>query len=420
MSDPSASPGGSGAPALGRRDAGAPTRSDPERPGEMLRQLSRARRDAVLYGAEHAVLLEIINDLHQSLQTALAGRPSVKLFIYEDTFFIDNKVLLEESLQLDSLLKAFKDREINAVQVNAGVESWELKHLIGVLNRKAEQFGRPGAAQAFMEEGGVKHIKVGFAAPSGTRSAPAGMVVDPQDIYRAGLRVMDELTYQAGMNLPLNVGKALKVVNYLLDVAADDSAALFGLTGMKNYDEDTYHHSVRVSMLSLLIGSQLNLDRTVLVTLGLAGLLHDIGKMRIPRELIASSAKLTPDEEAMVRRHTVHGAHALRDLSGLLRLAIVVAFEHHANYNLSGYPRITAKGVPHLFTRIVQVADVFDAATSSRRAYRQSKRPAEALKAILDGAGTEFDPVLARFSVKVLAGLFREAARRAQDAQPHT
>ncbi len=384
----------------------------------MLRRISRARRDAVLYGPEHAVLNDIITDLHQILQTALAGRPSVKLFIHEDTFFVDNAVLLEESLQLDTLLKAFKDRQINAVQVNAGVEPWELKHLIGVLNRKAEQFSHPGAAQAYLDEGGVKHIKAGFAAPSGTKSAPAGLVIDPQDIYRAGLRVMGDLSYQAEMNLPLNLGKALKVVNYLLDVAAEDSAAVFGLTGLKDYDEDTYHHSVRVSMLSLLIGTKLNLDRAVLVTLGLAGLLHDIGKMRIPRELIASSAKLTAEQEEMVRRHTVHGAHALRELSGLLRLAIVVAFEHHANYDLSGYPRITTKAVPHLLTRIVQVADVFDAATSSRRAYRRSKPPAEILRAILDGAGTEFDPVLARFSVKVLAGLFRDVARRTQTAQP--
>src|SRR5207302_4388702 len=145
--------------------------------------------------------------------------------------------------------------------------------------------------------------------------------------------------------------------------------------------------------------------------------LHDIGKVRVDRAVITKPAKLTHEEEEIVRRHTVHGAHALRDLSGILRLALVVAFEHHANYNLSGYPRITAKEVPHLLTRIVQVADVFDAVTSSRRSYRRSRRPEQALQAILDGAGTEFDPVVAKFSVKVLAGLFRELSRRAREAQ---
>jgi putative nucleotidyltransferase with HDIG domain len=417
MTDPPASPAGSEARVLWRRDPATLKSHRAERPGEILRLLSRARRDIVLYGAEHTVIQKIIDDLQQFLQSLLTTRPSVKLLINEDTFFIDNTVLLEESLQLDSLLKAFKDRQIFAVQVNDGVEGWELRHFIEVLNLKDEQLGRPGATQAYLDERGLKKIKIASAAVVGTKAAFAGMVVDPQDVYQAGLRVMDELTYQAGMNLPLNVGKALKVVNYLLDVAAGDPTAVFELTTLKDYDEDTYHHSVRVSMLSLMIGSQLNLDREVLVTLGLAGLLHDIGKVQVDRNVLTKPARLTPEEEELVRRHTVHGAHALRELSGILRLAIVVAFEHHANYNLSGYPRITAKEVPHLLTRIVTVADVFDAVTSSRRAYRRSRRPEEALQAILDGAGTEFDPVVAKLSVKVLAGLFRDLRRRTAEAQ---
>ena len=417
MSDPPAPAAGSEARVLWRRDPAAAKRARAEKPGEILRLLSRARRDIVLYGAEHAVIQKIIDDLHQFLQRWLTTRPSVKLLINEDTFFIENAVLLEESLQLDSLLKAFKDRQVFAVQVNVGVEDGELKHFIEALNVKEEHIKRPGGMQAYLDEHEVKKIKVASAAVVGSKAAFAGMVVDPNDVYQAGLRVMDELTYQAGMNLPLNVGKALKVVNYLLDVAAGDQTAVVELTSLKDYDEDTYHHSVRVSMMSLMIGSRLNLDREVLVTLGLAGLLHDIGKVRVDRAVLTKPAKLTHEEEEIVRRHTVHGAHALRDLSGILRLALVVAFEHHANYNLSGYPRITAKEVPHLLTRIVQVADVFDAVTSSRRSYRRSRRPEQALQAILDGAGTEFDPVVAKFSVKVLAGLFRELSRRAREAQ---
>ena len=417
MSDPSAPAAGSEARVLWRRDPDAPKRDRAERPGEILRLLSRVKRDIVLYGREHAVIQKIIGDLHQFLQRWLTTRPSVKLLIHEDTFFIENAVLLEESLQLDSLLKAFKDRQVFAVQVNGGVEDGELKHFIEALNVKEEHIKRPGGMQAYLDEHEVKKIKVASAAVVGSKAAFAGMVVDPNDVYQAGLRVMDELTYQAGMNLPLNVGKALKVVNYLLDVAAGDQTAVVELTSLRDYDEDTYHHSVRVSMMSLMIGSRLNLDREVLVTLGLAGLLHDIGKVRVDRAVLTKPAKLTHEEEEIVRRHTVHGAHALRDLSGILRLALVVAFEHHANYNLSGYPRITAKEVPHLLTRIVQVADVFDAVTSSRRSYRRSRRPEQALQAILDGAGTEFDPVVAKFSVKVLAGLFRELSRRAREAQ---
>ncbi len=443
-----------GSPILWQGDPGGLRRRGSDKPGEILRLLSRAWRNAALYGTKHSVVLRTMDDLHQFLQKPLSGRPSLRLFIHEDTFFVENTLLLEESLQLNSLLRAFKQREIYAIQLDAGVEPGELKHLIGVLNLKVEEVRQLGGARAYLGQQGVRHITVGFAAGAGTglgvgskgkpgpldaggtggqvgaggqagegsplarpEQAPS-VKVDPQDAYQAGLRVMDELNYQASTNLPLNLWKARVVVNYFIDLIHADSAALLGVATLKNYDEDTYHHSVNVCMLSLLIGSHLNLDRTLLITLGLAGLLHDIGKVRVPREILAKPAELTHEEQEIVRRHTVHGAHILRELRDLSWLAMVVAFEHHANYNLSGYPQITAKKVPHPLTRIVWVADCFDAMTSSRRAYRKPKSPGEALKVILEGAGTLFDPVLARLSVQVLAGLSREVSRRIRDSRP--
>ena len=231
--------------------------------------------------------------------------------------------------------------------------------------------------------------------------------VNPQAVYRSGLRVMDELTYEVSQNAPPNIWKAEKVVGHFLDILTEQGAAQLGVAALKRHDEDSFHHSVNVCILSLMIGSRLDLDRPLLTVLGVAALLHDIGKSRVPQDLLAKPAKLTPAEEEVVRRHTIYGAHALRDFPDLLRLAMVVAFEHHANYNLSGYPAITLKKVPHVLTRIVQVADVFDAATSSRRGYRRPKSAAEVLRILLTEAGTLFDPVVARLAVGALVDLYR-------------
>ena len=231
--------------------------------------------------------------------------------------------------------------------------------------------------------------------------------VNPQAVYRSGLRVMDELTYEVSQNAPPNLWKAEKVVGHFLDILTEQGAAQLGVAALKRHDEDSFHHSVNVCILSLMIGSRLDLDRPLLTVLGVAALLHDIGKSRVPQDLLAKPAKLTPEEEEVVRRHTIYGAHALRDFPDLLRLAMVVAFEHHANYDLSGYPQITLKKAPHVLSRIVQVADVFDAATSSRRGYRRPKRAAEVLRIILTEAGTFFDPVVARLAVGVLVDLYR-------------
>ncbi len=424
---------------LWKGDGKAPKRPRSDRPGEILRLLSRARRNAALYGAAHPFIMETFSDLQQLLQEALSRRPSIKLFIHEDTFFVENTVLLEDSLQLYPLLIAFEEREINIIQLDAGVEPWELKHLIEILNLAPKEVRQLGGAGAYLAERKVQHIKLGSAAGVGVEKAglewttglrdaedsqtsdagiqaPPGQTrnvkVDPHDAYRAGLRVMDEMTYQASRNLPLSLRKARVVVNSFIDILAEDNTALPAVAILKNYDEDTYHHSVSVSILSILIGSQLNLDRKLLITLGLAGLLHDIGKVRVPRELLAKPATLTPEEEKIVRRHTMYGAHVLRDLPGLSRLAMVVAFEHHTNYDLSGYPQVTRKEMPHLLTRIVHVADVFDAATSSRRAYRRPMLQDQVLKVILDGAGTIFDPVVAKLALLVLGTLSREITGR--------
>ena len=473
------------APVLWRGDAEGLKRPKSDKPGEILKLLSRSRRHATLYGADHPVVMDVLRELHELLKAPLSTRPFIRVFVRDDTFFVENNVLLEESLKYDALLTAFKEREITLVRLDARVEPAELAHLTGLLNMKAEELRDLGGPVAYLKEHGVQHIAIesipdgkakinislpggqaaagGQAGPSGhtragghgspsgpsgagvtvgqerqaSATAPEGAVapgpeareedgppaddpllamlgdmlptkVNPQAAYRSGLRVMDELTYEVSQSAPPNLWKAEKVVGHFLDILTEQGAAQLGVAALKRHDEDSFHHSVNVCILSLMIGSRLDLDRPLLAVLGVAALLHDIGKSRVPQDLLTKPAKLTPEEEEVVRRHTLYGAHALRDFPDLLKLAMVVAFEHHANYNLSGYPPITLKKVPHVLTRIVQVADVFDAATSSRRGYREPKRAAEVLRILLTSAGTLFDPVVARVAVGVLIDVYRE------------
>jgi HD-GYP domain-containing protein (c-di-GMP phosphodiesterase class II) len=147
---------------------------------------------------------------------------------------------------------------------------------------------------------------------------------------------------------------------------------------------------------------QCRLDRPELTAIGLAALLHDIGKVRIPHEILTKPDRLTDEELALVRRHPHYGAHLLRNLAGPSRLALVVAFEHHANFNLSGYPRISMKPAPHPLSRIVQVAEFYDAATHTRRAGHRPMLPAEATAFIASRAGELFDPDVAQVFIRAV------------------
>ena len=376
-------------------------RSGPQRPGELLRALSRARRTAALYDANHPMVKQTFDEVRQLIEQFLATHSSLRLFIHEDTFFLENTVLLEESLQLYSLLVDLKEREIGTIEIHTGLESWELGRFVEILNLRAAEVKRLGGATAHLEQHEVHHITVGRlqALPPAQKT---NLKVDSGDAYRAGLRVVDELNFQASRGLPLELRKARLVVTWLIDIVTHDKVALMAMSALKNYDEDTCHHSVNVSILSLLVGYKLQFDRTVMATLGLGALLHDIGKVRIPRDILGRPGPLTSGEQEIIRRHTLYGARMLRDLPHPARLAMVIAFEHHANYDLSGYPRITVKKSPHLLTRVVQLADFFDASTAARRVHQRAMLPSEAMKFILDGAGKTFDPVLARAFVEVL------------------
>ncbi len=373
------------------------------KPGEVPRALSRARRIVALYGGDHPVAIHAMAELFEVVQHYMAERPSVRLFVHEESFFLETTLLLEESLQLHSLMLELGEREITVIEFRVGLEPQELKHLIEVLNLHVADLQRAGGAAARLEHLGAPHIVVGRTHTIGDHTAPK--IVDPNDVYRAALRAVEELNFRASDHLPLQYRKARLVVTSLIESVARDKLALMGMTALKDHDEETCHHSVHVTILSLMIGSQLGLDRASLSTLGLAALFHDIGKVRIDRTLLAKPGEFTPEEREIMKRHTLYGAHLLRELPDQLRLAMVVAFEHHANYDLSGYPSITVKHAPHLLARIVQVADFFDAATSSRRVYRRPMLPGDATRFILENAGKVFDPVVSKVFVQLM-GLY--------------
>jgi putative nucleotidyltransferase with HDIG domain len=287
-----------------------------------------------------------------------------------------------------------------SVQFHRGLRAQELKAFAEMLNRRADDVRASGGATAYLAERGVSHIVVSDVQANPVTARGATVRVDAGDAYRAGLRVMDDLYVQASTDSTLSLRRARVVVDSLVDVLTKDRTTLMQAALIKNYDPSTAHHSVNVGILSLFMASRLQFERELTATLGLAALLHDIGKVRVPLEILNKTGALTDEERAIMQQHPVTGAHMLRGLGGLARLAMVVAFEHHANYDLSGYPRITTKPGQHQLARLVQIADVFDAATSARRLYRRPQAPYEAMRFLADGAGRFYDPALVRVFVQ--------------------
>ena len=190
-----------------------------------------------------------------------------------------------------------------------------------------------------------------------------------------------------------------------MDTVSENDFFLLALTSIKNYDEYTFNPSSNVAVYSIALGQRLGLNREALADVGMAGLLHDIGKTQVPREILTKPGRLEPDEWDQMKDHTVYGAETLLrggHITDSLIRYVLVAFEHHLTLELDGYPDLTDRRDLSLFSMIVAIADCFDALTTSRP-YRQTcYQPHEALGIMMEGRGTLFDPVLLKMFVNAI------------------
>jgi putative nucleotidyltransferase with HDIG domain len=203
----------------------------------------------------------------------------------------------------------------------------------------------------------------------------------------------------------VNPRKVKRVVEAVVDSLLCDEESMLTLTYMKNYDEYTYQHSLNVCIYSIALANRLGLPKQALSEIGVASLFHDIGKTDTPKAVLNKVEILTDDDWDQIRRHTKSGVRILSQLRKMDRTvlrALVVAFCHHMNLDRSGYPIPQRSIRPDVCSRIVRIADVYDAITSNRPYRIKPFTRSEALNIIADKSDKELDPVLCRVFADVV------------------
>jgi HD-GYP domain-containing protein (c-di-GMP phosphodiesterase class II) len=190
-----------------------------------------------------------------------------------------------------------------------------------------------------------------------------------------------------------------RAVQAIVDQVLTNEASIVGLTTLRDYDEYTFTHSVNVCIFSVALGKKLGFDKHQLYELGLGALLHDVGKVRMPLELINKAGPLSPQELPVLQEHPTEGLLSLFEMRGLSEMplrAMLIAYEHHMKIDQTGYPRSIRVREPTLFGRIVAVADGFDAATT-KRSYQAQPWPADkVLREMRDNPSRGFDPLVVK------------------------
>jgi putative nucleotidyltransferase with HDIG domain len=195
--------------------------------------------------------------------------------------------------------------------------------------------------------------------------------------------------------------EAESVVRSLAVAMHGDQEMLLPLLTLREFDEYTTTHSLNVSVLTMALAEAMGMGPRDVRAFGVAGLLHDLGKTRIPLEILNKPGKLTDEERAVMQGHTVEGARLILSSDRELDLAAAVAFEHHIMLNGGGYPHRRIARKCHCASALVHVCDVYDA-LRTHRPYRAAWEPPKVLQYLEDGAGTDFDPDVARVFVELM------------------
>lgn len=223
--------------------------------------------------------------------------------------------------------------------------------------------------------------------------------------FSKGLHLYQQLMETVKANAPVTFKGAKRTIQTMVDVVCQDESVLMALGAFKQYDDYTFKHSMNVCVYSIAFGHQLGLDKTALAYLGMSGFFHDIGKLLVPKAVLTKPSKLSDDEWEEMKRHVIYGASYLLkspNLDELLADNIVVAYEHHLDFNLGGYPVLRKERKLDLFSRIVSIADCYDALTNAR-VYRPSPySPLEALTMMVEKKGVKYDEELLRAFLRLV------------------
>ncbi len=201
---------------------------------------------------------------------------------------------------------------------------------------------------------------------------------------------------------------AKRVVQPIVDSVLKSEYSLVGLTALKDHDEYTYAHCVNVAVLSVGMGQAIGLPRQALADLGVSGLLHDLGKMLVSGAVLRKAGALTSDEWMQMRRHPIEGAKMVARMPGLSQVMIDsmrACLEHHMNYNRTGYPDTSVDWGQATLSRIVAMADCFDAITAHRAYYTRPRTAFEGLQVLMGPNRVNFDPAVLWALIKTV-GLY--------------
>jgi len=223
--------------------------------------------------------------------------------------------------------------------------------------------------------------------------------------YIRALDAMKAVSRKISVHSPAGIRKVRRLAQDMVELVLEDESLMHCLASIRDYDDYTYTHSINVALLSMCMGRRIGLSHVLLEQLGVCGMLHDLGKVEISRDILHKPGRLAPEEWEVMERHPLNGVmHILRlNASAEMKSRIALGpFEHHLKLDLTGYPKTRLTRDITLFGRILSIVDTYDALTSHRAYRARTLLPNEALSLMWHRLHRQFDPILLKVFVRMM------------------
>lgn len=372
---------------------------------DFVRRFAAAIRGAQLYSPGHPLVTRALAAFTESCSQLLADAPSMALGIVGQDIVVGEVPIPRSRETYGELIRRLQRLGVERIAVDRGVTPDELNTLIQTISHPERSVGQtaPGAepSDALDALNLLPHIRVGRIRVDERVDTSAADIAAIRRLYVQASTVAEEVWEAAKTEGTPDPRQARTLVEQLSQAVAQNRTALLALTALKEYDNYTFTHMVNVSILTMAQARALGIDGPLLREFGLAGLMHDIGKVRTPTEILRKPDRLTEEEMVVMRRHVVDGAEILRRTPEMPSIAPVVAFEHHLRSDGTGYPIGVSRAKLNLATMLCSIADVYDA-MRSQRSYQNSFPTERILEVMKRADGNQFDQHLVRRFTQLL------------------
>lgn len=378
-----------------------------EAPRRFVKSLFAALRTARLRGPQDPQTVRVLEETRDAALAAAAGQPHLRLVRSGPHVWLDRVRLRptsENRLQLRTLWQELERLGIAGFEFSTDLGSEEWLQFVELYPRLIAGLEGDNEDRREIVPGifllAVRNETVVTTSPD--RRAQA------REAFFHALAAARGIVRQFSVNRIPELRKTRAIVHEMVDTLVEEEFSLLGLASIQNFDPYTFQHSVHVSVLAMALGQRLGLQRSEVASLGVAAMFHDLGKTRVPTEVLRKPGRFDEQEWTIMRTHPLSGARELLRhgaVSDLMVQVMLVSAEHHLRFDGSGYPRLGDHWHQGLFARIVTIADCFDAMTASRIYMKRPFTPDAVIRYLFENSGRMFDPDLLRIFVGMV-GLY--------------